>query len=152
LPSNESKELLHKNEIFISTPTSKQPLFNYLAFRRDLLIYKIKETVFNVLKNKLFIKVEDKNDLVTNEIMKMFANQIPSLKKLTCYNNNFDNTSNFSFHYYFPGVRKLSELNCSSNLSSNFFYQLSQICHNIQSLSISFDSCRLVKRIDFLTE
>src|SRR5436305_14092701 len=28
---NESKELLHKNEIFISTPTSKPPLFNYAA-------------------------------------------------------------------------------------------------------------------------
>src|SRR4051794_29620966 len=32
---NESKELLHKNEIFISTistPTLKPPLFNYVAF------------------------------------------------------------------------------------------------------------------------
>src|SRR6266498_3376020 len=29
---NESKELLHKNKIFISTPTSKPPLFNYAAF------------------------------------------------------------------------------------------------------------------------
>src|SRR5580765_1002388 len=29
---NESKEFLHKNEIFISTPTSKPPLFNYAAF------------------------------------------------------------------------------------------------------------------------
>src|SRR5437764_1128116 len=26
---NESKELLYKNKIFISTPTSKPPLFNY---------------------------------------------------------------------------------------------------------------------------
>ena len=29
---NESKELLYKNNIFISTPTSKPPLFNYAKF------------------------------------------------------------------------------------------------------------------------
>src|SRR5437764_6364691 len=28
---DESKELLHKNEIFISAPTSKPPLFNYAS-------------------------------------------------------------------------------------------------------------------------
>src|SRR6266542_4213250 len=35
---NESKELLHKNKISISTPTSKPPLFNYAKFCRVLLI------------------------------------------------------------------------------------------------------------------
>src|SRR5438045_2126039 len=39
--SNESKELLNKNEIFISAPTSKQPLFNYAAFFRGLSIKEI---------------------------------------------------------------------------------------------------------------
>jgi hypothetical protein len=28
---NESKELLHKNQLFISTPTSKPPLFNLVC-------------------------------------------------------------------------------------------------------------------------
>src|SRR5688572_22002201 len=37
---NESKELLHKNEIFISTPTSN-PLFNYASFCKVLSIYEI---------------------------------------------------------------------------------------------------------------
>src|SRR5438045_8476887 len=35
---NKSKELLHKNEIFISTPTSKPPLFNYISFCKVLSI------------------------------------------------------------------------------------------------------------------
>src|SRR5918912_1172936 len=38
---NESKELLHKNEIFIATPTSKPLLFNYPAFCKVLSINKI---------------------------------------------------------------------------------------------------------------
>ena len=33
---DESKELLHMNKIFISTPTSKPPLFNYAAFCKVL--------------------------------------------------------------------------------------------------------------------
>src|SRR5947209_3213189 len=38
---NESKVLLHKNEIFITTPTSKPLLFNYPAFCKVLSIYGI---------------------------------------------------------------------------------------------------------------
>ena len=33
---NDSKERLRKNEIFISTPTSKLPLFNYASFCKVL--------------------------------------------------------------------------------------------------------------------
>ena len=35
---------------------------------------------------------------------------------------------------------ELTELNCSSDIYSEFFYQISQICHNIQSLTISFEN------------
>ena len=35
---NESKELLYENKIFISTLTSKPPLFNYAAFCKVLLM------------------------------------------------------------------------------------------------------------------
>src|SRR5437660_7844329 len=38
---NESKEHLYKNEIVISTPISKSPLFNYGAFCKFLPIYEI---------------------------------------------------------------------------------------------------------------
>ena len=40
LPS-ESKELLHENEIFIATPTSKPLLFNYASFCKVLSINEI---------------------------------------------------------------------------------------------------------------
>src|SRR5205814_7087713 len=36
-------------------------------------------------------------------------------------------------------LRNLSELWCNSNIYPEFFYQLSQICHNIQSLIIEFE-------------
>src|SRR5215213_796672 len=38
---NESKELLHKNEIFISTLTSKPPLFNYPSFCKVLSVNEL---------------------------------------------------------------------------------------------------------------
>src|ERR1043165_717238 len=38
---NDSKELLYKNEIFISTPSSKPPLFNYASFCKMLSINEI---------------------------------------------------------------------------------------------------------------
>jgi hypothetical protein len=138
--SNESKELLYKNEIFILTPTLKQPLFNYAAFCKVLSIYEISRIVYDVFKNKPSVtnslSLEDRNYLVTNEIIKMFANQIYSLKRLSCYHYYF-RIRNFSFPY-FPGMRDLSELQCCSCLTSNFFYKLSQICHNLQTLSIDF--------------
>src|SRR6266496_6569356 len=49
---NESKELLCENKIFISTPTSKPPLFNYPAFCKVLSICEICEIVSTVIRNK----------------------------------------------------------------------------------------------------
>src|SRR6266487_1247099 len=46
---NESKELLHKNEIFISTPTSKQPLFNYASFCKVFSIDDICQLIYEAL-------------------------------------------------------------------------------------------------------
>ncbi|CAB4373746.1 uncharacterized protein OCT59_001259 [Rhizophagus irregularis] len=135
---NESKELLQKNGIFISTPTAKKPLFNYVAFCRVLSVRDICRIVDNAFKHKPphnSLSLEDRNYLVINEIIKMFEKQIYSLKKLFYYNNHYH--INYSFPY-FPGIRNLSELHCSSNLPSNFFYQLAQLCHNIQTLSIDF--------------
>src|SRR6266498_5321399 len=38
---NESKEILSKNGIVISTPTSKSPMFNYAAFCKILSIIQV---------------------------------------------------------------------------------------------------------------
>jgi hypothetical protein len=140
---NESKELLYKNEIFISTPTSKPPLFNYIAFCKVLSICEIGIIVNDVLGNESSINatnslsLKDRKRLVTNEIIKMFTDQISALKKLTYIYNPFRDNNNFYFTY-FSGMKTLSELRCSTNLPYNFFYQLSQVCHNLQSISIKF--------------
>ncbi|CAB4387424.1 unnamed protein product [Rhizophagus irregularis] len=134
---NESKKLLYDNDIFISTPTSKPLLFNYAAFCKVISIYEFNRMIDSVFKDEQSTNLNDINNLVTNQIIKMFANQISSLKKLTYHHNHYYYL-NISFPY-FPGARDLSELCCSSKLPSNFFYQLSQICHNLQSISISFD-------------
>ncbi|CAB4382303.1 unnamed protein product [Rhizophagus irregularis] len=127
---NESKEKLYKNEIFILSPNLKSPLFNYAEFCKVLSIGSLFGIVHNVLKKE----PSDRSRLVIDEIIKMFVDQITSLKKLSYYSRFY---SNFTLTY-FPGVRDLSELCCSSNLPSNFFWQLSQICHNLQSISIDF--------------
>src|SRR3954447_8630642 len=81
---NESKELLHKNKIFMSTLTSKPPLFNYVSFCKILSINEILQIINEVLKNdtSTTIKFKDSQYLVSKEILKMFMNQISSLKTL----------------------------------------------------------------------
>ncbi|PKY27836.1 hypothetical protein RhiirB3_529475 [Rhizophagus irregularis] len=136
---NESKELIFNNEIFISKPTLQSPLFNYAKFCKKLSITDISKIINYSLGNELTINqinIEDKKYLITNEVIKMFMNQA-SLKILTyCY---CPLKNNYSFSCL-PGIRNLSEFQCNSNLSSDFFHQLSQICHNLQSISISFEN------------
>jgi hypothetical protein len=134
---NESKELLRKNNIFISPPTPNPPLFNYAKFCNVLPTRSIDNIVFDVLKAGLtnYSFFNKRKNLVTNEIIKMFTSQISSLKKLIYYDNDLYHI-NFSFNY-FPGAKDLSELCCDSSLSSDIFYQLSQLCHNLQSISIN---------------
>ncbi|GBC44839.1 hypothetical protein GLOIN_2v1876445 [Rhizophagus irregularis DAOM 181602=DAOM 197198] len=137
---NESKELLYKNKIFIQTPTSKPPLFNYVNFCKVLSIYEIVKLVENVLSNEPSssvnsLSLKDRNCLVTNEIFKMLTNQISSLKKLTYDYNQF--IPKFSFTY-FPGAKELSELRCSSDIPSDFFISYHKICHNLQTIFIEF--------------
>src|SRR6266498_3544595 len=136
--SDESKQVLHMNEIIISTPTSKHPLFNYVTFIKNL-------SMNDIFRNILRITFQDFNNykciVVTQEIFKMFMNQT-SLKRLD-YSSISNYTTYLPFTTY-PGamdcLRNLSEFKCNSDdLSSEFFYQLSQICHNIQSLTITFE-------------
>ena len=75
--------------------------------------------------------------LLSQEILKMFMKQISSLRSL----ENLGHLENITFPY-FPGaincLTNLTELTCNSNIQSDFFYQLFQICHNIQTLTIEF--------------
>src|SRR5438034_5759139 len=105
---NESKEILHKNDIFISTPTSKPPLFDYVSFCKVLSVSDISRIIHEVLKRDTSIasqNLKDKNFLISKEILKMFMNQISSLKTLyhlENYNVNIPNNISFT---HFPGAR-----------------------------------------------
>src|SRR5205814_923789 len=81
---NESKELLNENEICIPTPTSRPPLFNYATFCKVLSIYKINEMIDEVLNKQSIIPRPNSQEkwLLAREILKMFMNQITSLKSL----------------------------------------------------------------------
>ncbi|RIA84331.1 hypothetical protein C1645_879991 [Glomus cerebriforme] len=131
---NESKEILYKNKIFISTPTPNSPLFNYAGFCKVLSINEIRRIINNVLQ---FFDIDQKA-ITSKEVIKMFINQISSLKRLIYYT--FYNTipNNISFPYFPNYLVDLLELRCSSNINSEFFYYLSQICHNLQSITIEF--------------
>src|ERR1043165_1796410 len=102
---NDSKELLYKNRIFISTPTSKPPLFNYVSFCKVLSTHKIGRIIDEGVKNNTFIaksNLKYEKYLVAREILKMFMNQISSLKKLTYDTHNITNEILFT---YFPGAK-----------------------------------------------
>src|SRR6266542_4480475 len=84
---NESKEVLCKNEIIISTLNSKPPLFNYITFVKNLSMNEICENVTKILiASKIFDN--DKHIVVIQEILKMVMNRI-SLKRL-----------DFNFNYF----------------------------------------------------
>src|SRR6266496_2406479 len=49
---NESKSLLYEKGIFISTPTSKPPLFDYISFCKSLSIRDICKMIKSFLNNQ----------------------------------------------------------------------------------------------------
>ncbi|CAG8634527.1 12526_t:CDS:2 [Funneliformis caledonium] len=76
----------------------------------------------------------------------MFMNQIPSLKELIytpLENIKISDVPKVIFSYL-PGAKNclkdLRVFKCNSNICSEFFYQLSRICHNIQFLDIELES------------
>ncbi|CAB4416120.1 unnamed protein product [Rhizophagus irregularis] len=142
---DESKDFLNKNEITISPPISKPPLFNYASFIKVLSFSELDSIIQHVLENQNFItslSLDYNKHLIAQEIIKMFMNQISSLKRLEYYLNSY-RIIPFNIHFAcFPGakdcLKNLSELCCNSDVYPEFFYQLSQICRNLQSLTIEF--------------
>src|SRR5581483_547924 len=105
-------------------------------FCKVISIDEIVEIIDN--PNQLIISPNTKETkcLVTKEMIKMFMNRISSLKTLSYLG---------IYERYIPiiiGARdcltNLSQLSCYSNIKPEFFYQLSQICHNIKILNIKY--------------
>ncbi|RIA98794.1 hypothetical protein C1645_812275 [Glomus cerebriforme] len=130
---NESKEILYNNGIIISNPTSKPPIFNYAAFCKILSIDKVSYELELLLNDKQInsqYSLSDNTFIVTEELIKLFFNQIVSLKKLhlRAYLDKIPKEKEF--------LKNLTELQCYSNYPFEFYYQFSQICHNISTLDI----------------
>ncbi|CAB4382243.1 unnamed protein product [Rhizophagus irregularis] len=136
---NESKEILSKNAITILTPTLKPPTFNYASFCKVLSVNRVYYKIERLLKNQQNIlsrNLINYTQIVTQEVLQMFMKEISSLRNLI-----FSPSPYITFSLY-PGakdcLKNLSELYCGSDISTELFYQLSQTCYNIQSLTIEF--------------
>jgi hypothetical protein len=136
---NESKEILSENKIIISTPTLN-PMFNYASFCKVLSIDRVYTKVEELLMNQENFSFHDLKDdiiILSQEIFKLFVKQISSLKKLVTFWSShncitiYPETKNF--------LKNLSELHCNSDICPILFYHLSQICHNISLLNITFN-------------
>jgi len=134
-----SKEILYKNRIITPTTTSK-PLFNYMEFIKNL---EIDDIIKNILKNYQSItpiNLNYKKYIVAQEIYKLL-DQISSLRELHIHSLTIRNIPNVTPTIYLRTgdcLKHLSKLSCRSDIYSQFFYQLSKICQNIQSLKIHF--------------
>ncbi|PKY50260.1 hypothetical protein RhiirA4_466644 [Rhizophagus irregularis] len=136
---NESKGILSKNEITILTPTLKPPTFNYASFCKVLSVNRVYYKIGRLLKNQQNILLQSLENyilIVMQEVLQMFMKEISSLRTLFFYPYPYITFS------LCPGakdcLKNLSELSCSSDISTELFYQLSQTCYNIQSLTIEF--------------
>ncbi|CAB4387273.1 unnamed protein product [Rhizophagus irregularis] len=140
---NDSKEILCKIGFNNLISTLKPPIFNYASFCKILSIDKVHYKIGELLKNQkstLLQNIYNNIHLVMQEICKMLMNQTSSLKSLTFLHPSI---TNFIPFVYYPGandcLKNLSELRCNSNISSEFFHQLSKTCHNIILLEIIID-------------
>ncbi|GBB94083.1 hypothetical protein RclHR1_02290009 [Rhizophagus clarus] len=139
-----SKDILYNNGIIVSPPTSKNPLFNYITFVKNISIYRIDNIIKIILhENQKSISIPHIKFIVAQEIFKSLMNQITSLKGL--YFDSYKRLDIYNAIFIsYPGaeicLKYLSKLNCHSSIYSEFFYQLSLICHNIQTLKIRFDN------------
>ncbi|POG78965.1 hypothetical protein GLOIN_2v1531010, partial [Rhizophagus irregularis DAOM 181602=DAOM 197198] len=136
-----SKEILYNNGIFISTPTLKTPTFNYASFCKVLSVNRVYYKIEKLLENQQNISpqsLKNYTPVVAQEIFQMFMKEISSLRSLSFYSY-----PDMTFNIYFIGakdcLKNLTELCCSSDISTEIFYQLSQTCYNIQSLTIGFE-------------
>jgi hypothetical protein len=121
--------------------------FNYPAFCKILSINQVNRMILKLWKNPQSISSQNLDSanvnkiyIIAQEIFKLFINKFSSLKRLIV-NNYLFYIPQLTFISY-PGTRdclkNLSILDCRSDICSDFFDQLSQICHNIQSLIITF--------------
>ena len=75
--------------------------------------------------------------LIFQELLKTFMSRISSLKFLK-HSREFQIVPFVDFPRAKDCLTDLSAFCCHSDINPNFFNQLSQICHNIQTLTVVF--------------
>ncbi|GES99478.1 hypothetical protein GLOIN_2v1876445 [Rhizophagus clarus] len=113
----ESKYLLHKNGIYI-TPNQKPPLFNYPSFCKTISIYGIDRMLEYTLRSR---QLNNSGDL-NHDCSTAYIDDIEFI---------YLTEAKFC-------LKNLAKLCCDSDSPPKFFYHMSQLCHNIQSLTIDF--------------
>ncbi|GBB99911.1 hypothetical protein RclHR1_03680006 [Rhizophagus clarus] len=146
----ESKGILCENGIKITTPTSKLPIFNYASFCKVLSIGEVYNKLELLLANQEFVISRNLRminlNITAQVIINLFIDQITTLKKLEIsrYSQFLTwqklDTSFIFFSKAKDCLKNLSELRCTSDLSPEFLFRLSQISNNISQLHINVEN------------
>src|SRR5436853_2164486 len=116
-------------------------MFNYPSFCKRLELSGVRFKIRRFFENQQSILQDSLNNhkirILEQELLKLFMSQIPSLKTLFL---GVSQTNNFTIY---PGAKDclkyLSELYCYSNIPE-LYYQLSQICQKLSSLTITVNN------------
>ncbi|RIA93894.1 hypothetical protein C1645_818754 [Glomus cerebriforme] len=123
----ESRELIKKNNIRLNIRIFDITTFNYVNFVQ-YLSYRI---ILRCIGAILVDNIGYYENILENEIWKMFMDKNSAIKYLE---------PTYISIYYFPGgitcLQDLAELECSTNVSTKFYFDLAQFCRNIQRMSI----------------
>ena len=137
---NKSKEILSEDGIVTSILASKPSMFNYAPFCKNLTVSHVYDEISKLLENRQSVSSQNlQNILVTQEIFKLLMNQIPSLKKLVLPVIKY--IKYFKIYIVSWGkwlYKRSHRIHCYSDNDFELSYQLSQICHNMQSLNVDF--------------
>ncbi|PKK66709.1 hypothetical protein RhiirC2_784438 [Rhizophagus irregularis] len=157
---NESKDFLINNGA--SIPISNPPLFNYASFCKVLSIPHL-----SIEDHKILTIKNPKNYLIVQEILKMFMEQIPSLKQMDfCFEKDYYDYYNYYNKLYtkynvldfinFPGAndlnngRNLEELTVFHCDNNSLNLAIANYCPNLKSLNVDFPSNEKEKLIMIL--
>ncbi|GES99106.1 hypothetical protein GLOIN_2v1781359 [Rhizophagus clarus] len=133
---DESKKILIENGISITA--SKPLLFNYARFCKCISYHELNNNIEWLFKKQQSISIfQSSKNCIRQEIIKFLMSQITSLRKLN-FPIEFSTENNMkTFITHFELINNLSELHCYSNIYPKFIYQLTQVCHTIQTLKIT---------------
>ncbi|CAI2164329.1 5411_t:CDS:1 [Funneliformis geosporum] len=133
----ESKLEIQTKGINIILPSFRQPLLNYITYCQEIRSQSIKNISSELLDNKFapnFIWEYNLN-LVEKELWKCL------LAGCVLRTIDLPNLSLTYFSYSLTTFSNLNELECSSSISTDFFFELSIICQNLEKIVVELLYC-----------